>query len=132
VTRGLYAEALAASGRFAEALVQVDEGLVWGATTGESSYDSWLHRVRGGILLHLHGAADPAPTAAFRDGLAIARAQEAKGFELLVALALARLEAEQGRRGAARELLAPLCAWFTEGLDAADLRAAKALLDELA
>jgi hypothetical protein len=128
---GLYAEALAATGRYAEGLAQLDEGLVAGAASGEVTYNFWLHCLRGELLLHLNGAADPAAAAAFRDGIAVAHRQEARGFELTVALPLARLEAEGGRKDSARDLLTPLCAWFTEGLDAPHLVEAKALLDEL-
>jgi predicted ATPase len=80
-------------------------------------------------LLHLRGAAEAAD--AFRAGIAVARSQEARGFELTLALPLARLEAEAGRPDAARDVLAPLCAWFTEGLDTPDLIEAKALLAAL-
>jgi predicted ATPase len=128
--RGLYAEALAAAGRHAEALTQLETGLALGNDVLEVSYESWLHRIRGELLLHLRGAAEA--MAALREGLVIAESQEARGFELIVALPLAHLEAEAGRRDAARDLLAPLCAWFTEGFDTADLKAAKALLDQLA
>ncbi len=127
--RGLYAEALAAAGRHAEALAQLEAGLAIGNDVLEVSYNAWLHRIRGDLLLHLRGAAEA--TAAFREGLATARTQEARGFELTLALPLARLEAEAGRRDAARDLLAPLCAWFTEGLDLPHLIEAKALLAAL-
>ena len=61
----------------------------------------------------------------------IARQQEAKGFELGAAVSLARLLGERGRRDEARELLAPVYGWFTEGFDTPDLVEAKALIDEL-
>ena len=64
--------------------------------------------------------------------LAIAREQGTRGYELRAATSLARLWREQGRRSEARELLAPLYGWFTEGFDTADLKEAKALLDTLA
>ena len=64
--------------------------------------------------------------------LGVARAQEARSLELRAATSLARLRREQGRRAEARELLAPIYGWFTEGFDTADLKEAKALLDELA
>ena len=67
----------------------------------------------------------------FRTALAIAREQGTRGYELRAATSLARLWGEQGRRDEARELLAPLYASFTEGLNTADLKEAKALLDEL-
>jgi predicted ATPase len=60
-----------------------------------------------------------------------ARENGTRGFELRAATSLARLWGEQGRRGEARELLAPVYGWFTEGFDTADLKEAKALLDEL-
>ena len=61
----------------------------------------------------------------------IARAQDAKSFELRAALSLARLWRRRGRRTAARDMLAPVYGWFTEGFGTADLKEAKALLDEL-
>ena len=65
----------------------------------------------------------------FRHSLEIARSQEAKSWELRTATSLARLWAEQGRRSEARELLASVHGWFTEGFDTADLKEAAALLD---
>jgi len=70
--------------------------------------------------------------ALFGQSLEIARRQEAKTFELRAATSLARLWQRQGKRDAARALLAPLYAWFTEGFDTRDLVEAKALLEELA
>lgn len=70
--------------------------------------------------------------AAFRSALETARRQTAKALELRAAIDLARLWQAQGRRKEARELLAPVCDWFTEGLDTKDLRDAKALLVDLA
>ena len=63
--------------------------------------------------------------------LAIAREQGTRGYELRAATSLGRLWGEQGRRAEARDLLAPIYGWFTEGFDTADLKEAKALLDEL-
>jgi predicted ATPase len=62
----------------------------------------------------------------------VARAQQAKSWELRAAMSLARLWQQQGKRDAAREVLAPIYGWFTEGFDTADLQEAKALLEELA
>ena len=67
----------------------------------------------------------------FRDAIALAREMSAKAWELRAATSLARLWRDQGRRAEARDLLAPVYDWFTEGLDTADLKEAKALLDEL-
>ena len=76
---------------------------------------------------------DPAKAEdSFRTALAIAREQGTRGYELRAATSLARLWAEQGRQGEARDLLAPVYGWFTEGFDTADLLGAKALLAELA
>jgi predicted ATPase len=126
---GLRAEVLATAGRQAEALEEFGKALVLAGEIDETAYDAWLHRARGELLLQLRGAREAIE--AFYEGLALARRQEAKGFELMLALPFARLLAEQGRRGEARDVLAPVCGWFTEGFDAADLNDAKALLDEL-
>jgi len=67
-----------------------------------------------------------------KHGLAIARAQQAKSWELRAAMSMARLWRDQGKRQQARELLAPIYGWFTEGFDTLDLKQAKALLDESA
>ncbi len=63
--------------------------------------------------------------------LDVARRQEAKSLELRAAMSLARLWQQQGMRAAARDLLAPVYGWFTEGFDTADLQEAKALLEAL-
>jgi predicted ATPase len=67
----------------------------------------------------------------YRRALSIAAEQEAELWELRAAMSFARLRRDQGRRAEARDLLAPVYGWFTEGFDTADLRDAKALLDEL-
>jgi len=68
----------------------------------------------------------------FRQALALACQQQAKAWELRAAISLARLWQQQGKRGEAYELLAPIYGWFTEGFDTADLQDAKALLEALA
>jgi predicted ATPase len=87
-------------------------------------------RLRGDLLLLTGDRA--AAEASFRDAIALARNQGARLFELRAAASLARFWRDQGRPREARELLAPLYGWFTEGFDAPDLKEAKALLDELA
>ena len=67
----------------------------------------------------------------FERAIAIAREQKAKSWELRAATSLARLWRDQGKRQQARDLLAPIYGWFTEGFDTLDLKQAKALLDEL-
>ena len=86
-------------------------------------------RLRGDLLAQTgdHTAAE----ASYREALALAQQQSAKLWELRTATSLARLWAAQGRRAEAHELLAPIYGWFTEGFDTADLKDAKALLDQL-
>jgi len=69
--------------------------------------------------------------ACFRQALDVARRQQAKALDLRAAMSLSRLWQRQGKRAEARQLLAPIYGWFTEGFDTADLQEAKALLDEL-
>jgi predicted ATPase len=68
----------------------------------------------------------------FERALTVARSQQAKSWELRAAMSMARLWRDQGKREEARQLLAPVYGWFTEGFDTLDLKEAKALLDELA
>jgi predicted ATPase/class 3 adenylate cyclase len=128
---GMMADALAIAGRYAEGSAQVRRSLAMSAETGDVSYASWLHRLRAKFLLHADSTADSEIEAGFRQAITIARQQCAKGWEIGAATDLARLWAEQGRRAEARDLLGPVYGWFTEGLDTADLKEAKALLDEL-
>jgi predicted ATPase len=67
----------------------------------------------------------------FERAFAVARQQQAKSWELRSAMSMARLWRDQGKRDEARELIAPVYGWFTEGFDTRDLKEAKALLDEL-
>jgi tetratricopeptide (TPR) repeat protein len=102
----------------------------------ESSKEKWceaeVHRIAGEIALK-----SPQPDAAkaetyFERALTVARAQHAKSWELRAAMSMARLWRDQGKRDKARDLLAPVYGWFTEGFDTRDLKEARALLDELA
>ena len=102
------------------------------AASGEKSDSAEIHRLRGELIGRLPHP-DPAKAEdSFRTALAIAREQGTRGYELRAATSLARLWGEQRRRGEARDLLAPVYGSFTEGFDTADLKDAKALLDELA
>ena len=124
------AEALSRQGEHVEALVRVKEGLDDQERTGQRRWEAELHRLEGLALLGLNRLDEAG--AVFEEALRIARKQQAKSYELRAAMSLARLWGEQGRRGEARELLAPVYGWFTEGFDTADLKDAKALLDQLA
>jgi predicted ATPase len=91
-----------------------------------------LYRLKGELLLgQALPDADQAETC-FRRALDVTRHQQAKSWELRAAMSLSRLWQRQGKRADARELLAPLYGWFTEGFDTADLQEAKALLEALA
>jgi predicted ATPase len=83
------------------------------------------------LLIHAVEGGGAEAEACFQQALDIARRQQAKSFELWTAMSLARLWQQRGKRDEARELLAPIYGWFTEGFDTADLREAKALLEEL-
>ncbi len=72
------------------------------------------------------------PVPHFGRAVAVARQRQAKSWELRAAISMARLWRDQGKPQQARDLLAPVCGWFTEGFDTRDLKEAKALLDELA
>ena len=107
-----------------EAMTQVE-------TTKESWFEAEIKRMAGEIALLLP---DPDATKAeeyFEHALSVSRVQQAKSWELRAATSMARLWREQGKRDEARELLAPVYGWFTEGFDTLDLKQAKVLLDEL-
>jgi hypothetical protein len=89
--QGLRAEALLSAGRHAEALGHAERALATAVETGERAYLSRLHRIRGVLLRHLRGAADPEVEASLQQALAVAREQDAKGWEIAAATALARL-----------------------------------------
>jgi class 3 adenylate cyclase/predicted ATPase len=98
------------------------------ARTGSRYFEAEIHRIRGELLWPSdHDVA----AGCFHQALQIARDQDSKLLELRAATSLARLWARQGRRLEAHDLLAPIYGWFTEGFDTADLKDAKALLDEL-
>jgi predicted ATPase len=100
-------------------------------TTEERWYEAELYRLRGELLLQ-HTMAEPGEAeACFQHALTIARHQHATSWELRAATSLSRLWQQQGKRDAARQLLAPIYGWFTEGFDTADLREARTLLEEL-
>ena len=97
--------------------------------TRERVFEAELHRLRGELLLSLGNGRDA--EVSLEGALTVARGQEARMWELRAAASLARLRRDQGRGTEARDLLAPVYGWFTEGFDTADLIEAKALLDEL-
>ena len=100
-------------------------------STGERWWEAEIHRIKGELLLRRASPTEEVEDC-FRQALAMAQHQQAKSLELRAAMSLARLWQQQGKRAEARELLAPIYGWFTEGFDTADLQEAKALLDALA
>jgi predicted ATPase len=111
--------------RFDEALALLDQ------TTWTPRFSSAVKRVRGELQLEAGRCTEREAEDLFRDAIRIARSEEARSFELLATISLARLLAKQGHRDEARAMLAEIYGWFTEGFDTADLKDAKALLDEL-
>jgi predicted ATPase len=87
--------------------------------------------LRGIVLQSLGAANDDRAESAFTQAIAEARRQGSRFYELRAATSLARLWRDQGRGAEARDVLAPIYGWFTEGFDTPDLKEAKAVLDEL-
>jgi predicted ATPase len=109
----------------------IDEAISMIETTKETWCEAEINRVAGEIALM-----SPEPDAAkaeayFKRALSVARAQEAKSWELRAAMSMARLWRDQGKVQQGRKLLAPVYGWFTEGFSTRDLQEAKALLEEL-
>jgi len=125
----LRASAYEIRGQVDEAVTLLDDALQIVERTGERWFAAELNRHRGRLLLR-QGHSEAAE-GLYCKALSIAREQEAKLWELRAAASLARLRRDQGRRVEARDLLAPVYGWFTEGFDTPDLKEAKALLDEL-
>jgi predicted ATPase len=126
----LLASACGLARQIEEALALLDDALQLVERTGERWFAAELNRHKGQLLLR-QGQADAAEEM-YCKALAIAREQGAKLWELRAAVSLARLRRDQGRQAEARDLLAPVYGWFTEGFATPDLKEAKALLDELA
>jgi predicted ATPase len=125
------AKVYARLGQFDDARRCIGEATAASEATGESWCDAEIQRIAGDIVV-LSGEPDMAKAEAhFERALTVARGQQAKSFELRAASALARLWRDRGKRAEARDLLAPVYGWFTEGFHTVDLRDAKKLLEEL-
>jgi predicted ATPase len=125
----LLARACEIAGQFEEAVTLFDQALQIVERTGQRWLAAELNRHKGQLLLR-QGHSEAAE-ALYRKALSIAEEQEAKLWELRAAASLARLRRDQARRAEARDILAPIYSWFTEGFATPDLKEAKALLDEL-
>ena len=119
-------------GKVEEGLAELDQALARSTLSGENWADAELHRLRGDLMCQLPRPDLDSAERSLRTAVSIAREQGTKGFELRAATSLARLLGGRGRREEARESVAPVYDWFTEGFDTADLKDAKALLAELA
>jgi predicted ATPase len=125
------ARAYAQLGQFDDAWRWIGEAMTAVETTNERSNEAEVYRIAGEMALM-----SPQPDAAkaeayFERALGIARAQQAKSWELRAAMSMTRLWRDQGKRQQAHDLLAPVYGWFTEGFDTLDLKEAKSLLEQL-
>ena len=125
------AEAHRIAGQAEDGLNALVEAFAHVNMTGERFCEAELYRIRGELLL-LPGGSQVEAEECFSQALEVARGQSAKSLELRAAMSLARLWQKQGALVEARELLANIYGWFTEGFDTPDLIDAKALLEELA
>ena len=126
------AGACASLGQFGDAERWIVEALETIETTKEKMFEPEVNRTAGEIAFKSPERDTTKAQAYFERALAVARAQQAKSWELRAATSMARLWRDQGKVSEARELLAPVYGWFTEGFDTRDLEEAKALLEELA
>jgi predicted ATPase len=133
------AEIYGKAGQAEEGLRVLTEALASVSKNGERRFEAELYRLQGELLLMQSTGAGGSPTApakveaetCFHRAIDVARSQHAKSFELRAAMGLSRLWQRQGKRHEAREMLAMVYGWFTEGFDTPDLQEAKALLEAL-
>ena len=126
------ARANAEVGQFDDAGHHIGEAITAVETAKERWCEAEVHRIAGEIALLAPEPDAPKAEVHFERALTVARAQQAKSWELRAAMSMARLWRDQGKREQARDLLAPVYGWFTEGFDTLDLKQAAALLDGLA
>jgi class 3 adenylate cyclase/predicted ATPase len=129
--RCVLADTYLAAARPREGLAVIDEELRYAQTSGQAFNLAELFRLKGELLVLADASGGDEAEDFLRQALAIARRQEARSWELRAATSLARLLRKRGKADEARRVLAAVYGWFTEGLDTADLKDAKALLDEL-
>jgi class 3 adenylate cyclase/predicted ATPase len=127
----LLVEAVGRTGQVEEGVRLLAEAMAAFEASGRGDLLAETYRLQGELLLRQTAPDAIQAEACFQQALAIARRQHAKSWELRAATSLSRLWQQQGKRAAARELLAPIYGWFTEGFDTADLQEAKVLLAEL-
>jgi class 3 adenylate cyclase/predicted ATPase len=127
----MLAIAHANAGQFDEARLCIERAMTAMSATRERWCEAEVHRVAGEITLRSPERDVAKAESHFRHALTVAQAQQAKSWELRAAMSLTRLLIDQGRRQTARDILAPVYDWFTEGFDTSDLRKARTLLAEL-
>ena len=130
--QSLLAEGYGATGQLDQGLATLDEAINQIETTSKQRWwEAEIHRLKGQFLLSRAADSQAAAEGCFTQALEMARRQEAKSLELRAATSLAHLWQVQGKAAGAREVLAPVYDWFTEGFDTADLKEAEVLLDDL-
>jgi predicted ATPase len=125
------AEVYEKAGQILEGLSSITEALALTEKTGDRPWAAELYRLKGVLTLLSTAGAQEEAEQSLRQAIAIARGQQAKSLELRATMSLARLLAGQGKREDGRMMLAEIYNWFTEGFDTADLKDAKALIEEL-
>ena len=125
----LLAEAYGSAGRAKEGLSVLAEALAFVQSSDERYYEAEIYRLEGKFLL-MQGDKTEAE-ASFHKAIEVARRQQAKSWELRATVSLCRLWQKQGKVDEARQMLAEIYGWFTEGFDTPDLQEARTLLDEL-
>lgn len=128
---GILAEAYGKAGQPAQGLALLEEAVECMNRTGQRLFEAELQRIKGDLLLAVSQDTHAEAEDCLRHAMECARRQSAKSWELRAALSLSRLWRGQGKHDDARILLTEIYGWFTEGFETRDLRAAKALLDEL-
>ena len=127
----MLADACRQADRFEDGLSAVTEALAAADEHEERVNEAEMHRLRGELLLKQDHPNVAEAQGCFQHAIEIARTRSARSWELRATMSLARLLAKQGHRDEARAMLAEIYGWFTEGFDTADLKDARALLDEL-
>ena len=127
----LLAGAYGKAGQPENGLAQIEDALSRSAATGEAWWRAELIRLKGQLILSCHGENQARAESCFREAIDVARQQNAKSIELRASCSLSRLWREQGRPDEARQSLADICGWFTEGFEMGDFLEAKTLLQEI-
>jgi adenylate cyclase len=128
---GWLGTAQADNGDYDAALTTIDEGLKETNDVTGRAWEAELRRLYGDVLLNVRTDEIEAAERSYREAIAIAQRQQARSLELRATISLARLLERLGRNKEAREYLTPICNWFTEGFDTADIKEATALLETL-